>query len=394
MSRSTNVGSSEGRAGSPKVGNARAEGAAHAHAPLHLADPASTPELGLRPSRAWWRQPHWQTWLRRLAVAWALTAIGAIPYPRYVTEPCAILPARRLELRARAEGVLTEAMVDEGSLVQPGDVLARLEDHELDAQLHRALAEVDRLAALTAKLRAGARTEEIARSEALVDARSQSLKLADRALERQTVLAGKHLVGSDDLERAQRERAQNAGDLGLARAELRLLRAGTRPEELRAIEADLQRAQVELEDLERKQQLLAIVSPIAGVVVTPRFRESLHKRFVLGATVCQVSDLRRARVEVYIPEREFDVLAVGQPTTVKVQSFPLHPFHGKLAFLAHAVEQHGGVGVVRALTEVDNASGLLRENMTGYAEVNTGKTRLAVLAVRRLVRWIRLRFLI
>jgi multidrug resistance efflux pump len=304
------------------------------------------------------------------------------------------MPAKRLELRARTEGLLVEAPADEGTRVHAGDVVARLENQELEAALHRARAEVERLTAAAAKTRAGPRAEEIARARALVDAREQSLAVTERAATRRSALFEQRLVGAEDQDRSQRDRAEKTGELALARAELDLLRAGSRREDLASAEAELRRARVELADMERRQALLTLTSPMDGVVVTPRFHEHLHQLYQAGSKVLEVADLSRARVEIYVPEREFDVLALGQPTTVKVQSFPLHPFHGRVEFVSLAVTEVAGERVVRVETGVDNGEGLLRESMTGFGEIEAGRTRLINIALRRLVRWIRLRFLI
>lgn len=342
------------------------------------------------------QRPRWvQPRVRRaLMLATGLVAVALFPYPLYVTEPCSVLPARRLEIRARTPGLLAETRVDEGSRVLAGDVVARLEDPELEAALHRARATRDRLAAIVAKLRAGSRREEIERARTVVEAKQRALSFAEATMTRQSGLFERHLVGAEDHERALQDRAEKAGELALAEAELQLLKAGSRREDVESAQAELRRAALELADLERKNELLTVVSQIEGTVVTPKFREHLHQRYAAGATICEVADLRRARIEIYVPEREFDVLAEGQATTVKVQSFPLHPFTGKVDFIGLTVEELRGERVVRVVTEVDNGSGLLREHMAGYGEINTGRTQLATLALRRLVRWIRLRFLI
>lgn len=370
----------------------------NAQPPLHPVPPAPKAE----PHDEVWVSPRaspgWLSWLRRhlkicLAVP-TLGAIGAVPYPLYVIETCAVLPARRVEVRARVEGILVETLVDEGSKIEKGQVIARLEDRDLEMSLNRAYAEADRLRAVVAKMRTGSRAEEIARGEAVVSARSRALDFADVAAERQGALFAEHLGSAEDRDRVLRDRASVASELALAEADLRLLQAGFRREDVQAAAADLRRAEAEIRDLERKRDLLTITAPMAGVLVTPMFYQHLHERYTAGATLVEIADLTRARIEIYVPEREFDVLAVGQPATVKVRSFPLRPFRGTVEFLSLAAEDKEGERVVRAITEVDNTEGLLRENMTGYGEINTGKSHLALLFFRRFVRWIRLRFLI
>ena len=79
---------------------------------------------------------------------------------------------------------------------------------------------------------------------------------------------------------------------------------------------------------------------------------------------------------------------------VKVASYPLRPLEGKVTFIAPAVAEIQGERVVRVLTKIQNPEGILREGMSGYGEINAGKYSLAWLAARRVVRWVRVRFLI
>src|SRR5689334_15721721 len=65
--------------------------------------------------------------LRLLALPLVVFAIGAIPYPLYVTEPCVVLPRQRIEVRAQIAGLLSEILVNEGAHVHAGTVLARLD---------------------------------------------------------------------------------------------------------------------------------------------------------------------------------------------------------------------------------------------------------------------------
>jgi multidrug resistance efflux pump len=333
--------------------------------------------------------------LLRAAVAISiLVGIGLIPYPLYITEPCAVLPSSRSEVRARTEGVLVEILADEGSNVRAGDVIARLEDRDTEAALARTLADIDRLRAGLAKLRAGARVEELARSEAALEMRRRAAEFAQAASDRQLALVRENLATEQDLAQSLRESTQAAGEVALAQAELDVLRAGFRREDVKAAEADLRRAELEADNLRRRLELLTLRAPIDGQIVTPKLGEQLHRHLAAGDLLLEIANLERVRIEIYVPERDFDVVHHGQPTTMKVQSFPLRPFRGNVDFVAPAVDQRSGVGVVRVVSEMDNPGGLLRENMTGYGEINAGQSNLIGLALRRVVRWVRIRFLV
>jgi HlyD family secretion protein len=202
-------------------------------------------------------------------------------------------------------------------------------------------------------------------------------------------------VGSaEQRDNAKRDLELKRIALEQAQAEIRLLRAGFRPEEVAAAEAEVQRAQADQQYLEKKLALLTISSPIDGTVMTPKFRDHLYEKVTAGSTVCEVADTSKVRVEIHVPERQIDVIALGQPTVVKVQSYPLHPFTGNVTFIGSAIEQKDDQRILRVVTEIDNPDGLLREHMSGYGEINTGRSRVLRLLLRRFVRWIRVRFLV
>src|SRR5881628_979420 len=98
--------------------------------------------------------------------------------------------------------------------------------------------------------------------------------------------------------------------------------------------------------------------------------------------------------EIYVPEREADTVVVGMPVVVKVESYPLHPFKGKVDFIAPAIESRDSARALRVVASFDNRDGLLRQDMTGYGEIDCGKRSLFELATRRMLRWIRVRLLI
>ncbi|WP_437475946.1 efflux RND transporter periplasmic adaptor subunit [Sorangium sp. So ce1014] len=351
-------------------------------------------EAWVRVKAPWWTRPAARRLLPLCLAAVLLGALAVIPYPLYVTEPCIVLPFRRVDVRAHIEGLVAEILVDEGDHVRVGDVLARLDAHDLDTALLRAHAEIERRRAELAKVRAGPRQEEIDQTRASVAARAHDVQFAETEAKRRSALFAAQVETAERKDSALRDLAVKRKDLAMVEAELRLLLAGSRQEEVDAAVAELELAKIELQDLERRRERLTIVAPSDGIVVTPKLREHVAQSVRAGDTLCEVEDLRKARIEIFVPEREMDVVTLGQPTAVKVQSYPLMPFRGTVNFISRSVEERNGEQVIRVMTEVDNPDGRLLGKMTGYGEINTGDSSLLWLALRRTVRWIRLRFLI
>jgi multidrug resistance efflux pump len=368
--------------------------------------PAPAPETAEKveaEQEAVWKQtqaakPRWyhRTSLRLLVVLAVLTtAASIIHYPLYVTSECTIIPNARAYVRSPIAGVLTEILVDEGTPVKKGDVIARLDDRHLVADRRKAKAETERIEAELERLRHGARREEISQKRAELEARRTAVEFALKEARRRAGMLQEGVGSKQAQEEAQLDLQIKQNAAYEAAAALRLVEAGSRPEEIAAREAELKRASAELEFIDQKlADMVVIRAPMDGVVLTPRFRERLNENVEAGGLVCEIADTRTVRAEIFVYEREADSIAVGMPVVVKVESYPLHPFEGQVGFIAPAVETRERTNVIRVVTTLDNRDRLLRQDMTGYGEVECGKKSLLDLATRRLLRWIRVRFLL
>jgi multidrug resistance efflux pump len=304
------------------------------------------------------------------------------------------LPVKRVEIRAQVDGILAEIAVDEGDRVEAQQLLARLDDRDIRASIEQARSEVVRRSANLEKMTRGSRPEEIAKAKTAVAAAADDLKFAKIEADRRERLHAQGVGSAELRDNARRDLALRRAELAQAQAAVQLLEAGFRDEEIRMAEAELAGATADLQHLTTMQDRFVIRSPIAGQILTPRFKERLHSRLSAGETICEVADTSSVRVEILVPEQEIDLIEIGQSAVVKVQSHPLRPFTGGVEFIAPTVEQEGNKRHIRVVTVIDNSEGLLQEGMTGYGEIDTGRSTLLRLALRRVVRWVRVRFLI
>ncbi|HET6585233.1 MAG TPA: efflux RND transporter periplasmic adaptor subunit, partial [Nannocystaceae bacterium] len=175
------------------------------------------------------------------------------------------------------------------------------------------------------------------------------------------------MASQQALTAAQHDLQVNEAARSEAAAALKLLLAGSRPEEIAVAEAQLERARAELVYIEQQlTDMVVIRAPIDGVVLTSRFRERLHEHVDAGGLVCEIANLATVRAEIFVPERETDSLAVGRPVTVKVESYPTQPFDGKVDFIAPSVERSNRTNTVRIGVALDNRAGRLKQDMHGY----------------------------
>ena len=366
-----------------------AESEATEAAPETPADVAEKEQAQLWSERT--KKWHQRSSVRALVVLTALAGIAAVvPYPLRVSAECTIFPSERVKVRSELQGVIAEILVDEGQSVKQGDVLARIDDHALKADREKVLAEIEKYEAELATLRNGRRPEEIQQQQAILASRLNEVMFAGKEARRRSAMLKQGVGSTQDADAALREFESRRKAVAEAEAGLRLLQAGTRPEAIAAQEAVLKRARAELAYIDQRLVMTVVRAPIAGEIQTPRFRERLHEGVEAGGLVCEIANTRRVRVEILVPERDIDVIQKGMAATVKVDSYPTHPFEGKVNFIAPSVDGHR----IRVVVDLENSEGMLKANMTGYGEVEVGDRSVLNLVTRRLIRWVRVRFLI
>jgi multidrug resistance efflux pump len=292
-----------------------------------------------------------------------------------------------IRLGSRVGGRVAKVHVEEGRIVKKSDVLIELEPYDLlereaqykasydqaraehdklsrgfrDEDKAQAQARVDQLAAKVLKLKNGPRPQEIEAARADLQLAQATLDLAQDAFDRIKNLFEQKAASQDQYDRAAKDlRAGQA--LVTARSEnLKLLEAGTRPEEVAEAEAQLeearqahaltlsgyrpeevqaayaalQSADAALRALREQLQELSIKSPLDGVVEAVE----LQPGDLVGANAPVISllDPESLWVRAYVPEDKLYVKR-GQTVKVTVDSFPDEEFSGEITFIARDAE--------------------------------------------------------
>jgi HlyD family secretion protein len=215
--------------------------------------------------------------------------------------------ARRVAVvSSKIQGRLSDLRVEEGSRVQGGDILARLENADFVAALERSRAQVAQADAQVAASEA-----QVRRAEAeLAEARRQ-LDVADR-------LAGEQLLAVDSLE-ATRSRVRLAeAVVGQARADAQ------------RSTAQGQQARAELQVTDAQLQNTIVRAPFAGTVVRKMAEvgesvapipPGVNISTASGAIVA-LADLATLEMEADVSEANVARLREGQPAEITVEAFP------------------------------------------------------------------------
>lgn len=215
-------------------------------------------------------------------------------------------------ISTKIQGRLVEVTVDQNDSVQAGQVLARLEDQELKAQVAVADAGLNVAIATLERVRADETRSRAVLAQAQLD--------FDRALE----LRAADIVSQSDLDRAVE---------GLRVAEADLKRAGAA-----ITESDLQTVAVRANFAYQQVRLTdtVVVSPFDGLVA--RRDRDPGDVVVPGSSVLQVISTNELWVSAWVDETAMASLAAGQPARVVFRSEPSKVYPGEVVRLGRETD--------------------------------------------------------
>lgn len=322
---------------------------------------------------------------RLIPAAIALLALGGyLGYRAWLSrqpyEWSGTVEARTISVGSRTGGRVKQVLVKEGESAKAGQGLLVLEPGDLDAQKLMAQAQLDQAQASLDKLEAGARPEEIdeararqmtaesalveaqhgSRAEEVAAARARlaaaqvTLDKAQLDDDRSRKLLAQGAVPQADLDtadanlrgaQAQRdalaqaldelvngvrreEIAQAATRAAEARANAKLVLAGSRVEDIRAAQAEVEAARGKLDQIGVMIDELTVKAPAAARVETLDLRPG----DILGpnAVAAVLLEDDQLYVRIYIPETQIGHAHVGADVPVSVDSFPGQTFKGSI----------------------------------------------------------------
>lgn len=137
---------------------------------------------------------------------------------------------------------------------------------------------------------------------------------------------------------AETEAAYQAAlaEVEVAKAQLKILEAGPRSEQIALAEAQVKQAEAILAALNVERDKHTVKAPLAGWVVEKTAHEG--EMAVPGVTLLTLADLSNVTLTIYIPAADVDTVSLGQEVEVFVDTFPGKPFVGHVTFISDEAE--------------------------------------------------------
>lgn len=266
-------------------------------------------------------QPRYKEYSLRRGILTAVVSADGVVKPIY-----------RVEIKSKASGRVEELPVEAGQSVSRGQLICRLDQTDVKADLDQAQADL-----------------EIAQAE---------IKQAQNTYERRRQLLEKNLISQEECDQVELTLAQAKGKL--VRAQTSLERAKIRFEETRVpapIEGVILQKYVEV-----GQIIASGISNVGG-----------------GTKIADIADMRRVYVEAGIDEIDVGKISVGQTARIVADAYPASTFTGTIVRIAPEARVLQNVTLFDIVIEVENVDGLLKSGMNVNAEVTVARAENAVL---------------
>jgi HlyD family secretion protein len=230
-------------------------------------------------------------------------------------------PINPVDVKSRAQGMITKMAVEVGNIVKTGDFLAQVDPRDVQNDFDQAVA-----ADVVAK--------------ATLDQADLQRKREDSLYVRHVITVAEHDSAVSNYTNAQSQMVSSRAAVDLARQSL--------------------------EDA-------TVRAPIAGTVIARPITQGQIISSALsasgGTTLMTVADLGRVRMRVFIDEVEMANVRVGEPAVAKVDAFPDHPFDGVIEKVEPQATVTQGVTFFPVLVSVQNKEGLLMPGMNGEVTI-------------------------
>lgn len=225
------------------------------------------------------------------------------------------IEARTVNVGSLAGGRVARVLVDEGSLVTVGQVIAELETDTVDRQIAVQQSAIQASQASLAKAVNGPRPEEIAKAQA-------TAANDEHNREHQLALFHYGIISKQLYDDAATKAKMSADDL-------RLLQEGTRREDIAAARAQAEQQQRHLAELLKQRSEADVKSTVNGVVQSFGLRPG--DIVAPNQPVAEILESDQLWVRVFVPETMFGLVNVGMPVRVRTDTFPNKWFPGHVA---------------------------------------------------------------
>jgi len=289
-----------------------------------------------------------------------------------------IEPVTTVQLKSKSSGLVQNIYMEEGDLVQEGQILIELDKELLRAQLREA--EANRLAVVAKQQEA--ESDHVSavnmKQKLAMDVRNLEDKVAfhKKQVNRYENLSKEKLISHSELEVREREFQEATFALEALKSELLMQdsRISAAEKAVARVAAEVSQAQAILDRAAENLRNSTIRSPLTGTVLKRHVEvgDAVSSILQLGSQatlLLTLGDMAEVFFEGRVDETDIGKIFVDQQARVKVDAFRDRPFPGKVLRIAPLGEEEDNVIGFEVRVSIEDPEQILRAQMSANAEI-------------------------
>jgi putative peptide zinc metalloprotease protein len=134
----------------------------------------------------------------------------------------------------------------------------------------------------------------------------------------------------------------------------------------------------------RESEGMAIVAPKSGVVLGDDLRKMVGRRYGRGEEICRIGEIGKFLLKIDVSEREIGSVRLDSPVRFKLKTDPGRVFTGRVSKInAEPIPNQYAQRFFPVEVLIENADGMLRPGMTGYARISFGRQSIGLILAQR-----------
>ncbi|MBS1120023.1 MAG: secretion protein HlyD family protein [Deltaproteobacteria bacterium] len=273
-------------------------------------------------------------------------------------------------------GKVTKVSVQRGDVVKDGDELARVDDTLARLNRDARAADVDAALADVALVKAGARREDVAATEAELRAAVVSEQHLQTVARRAHSLLDQNAIAKAEVDQADTELSRATSQRQAIEQRLAALRRGARPQEIARVEAQSVRPGVAVSLEDARLARFTVRAYGAGEVLDVHVKPG--ELAAVGTPVATLADTSHPYADVFVPQAQLGGVTLGARAAVRVDSVAA-PLPAVVEYIARQTEftprflfseRERSALVVRVRVRIDDPKRLLHAGLPAFAQVD------------------------
>ena len=252
-----------------------------------------------------------------------------------ITTQAILFPKQQSAIVPKISAPVQKFLVQRGSAVRAGQLLAVLENQDLSAAAQDSRGALDQAQAAYETTTAANLPEEIQKAEGDAQTAQQALDAQEKIFESRQQLFEQGALPRKELDQSRVDVTQARNQYAIAKKHMDALLAIGKKQELKSAAGQLESAQGKYKGAEAQLGYSEIRSPISGVITDrPLYPGEMA---AAGTPLLTVMDISSVIAKAHIPQDQAAALKVGDPGTLTAPGVE-KPMEGKVTIVSPALD--------------------------------------------------------